>query len=213
MNELIEMSVTYKGYHLLEYLKENYFGDVVGADLQKARPLIFRESRDVKQAFDELVAADLIHGDYDKGNISNPLPNVEKLKSLTDISGGITVVKKATTRKKKTSELPDEITDIIKHYSSYASLPRPSTATPLAIQRIESQLKLFSPEQVKEALTFASEQSWLINKGSENWCNLSWVMNVVHEFAPGGKYRTGASTGVVENKYASIEDNNTEVIW
>lgn len=213
-SELKSIDVTYKGYELLEYLKKTFFSNLIGADIQRLRPLAFREARDVKQAFDELVNADLISANYDKGNIFDIVPNIEKLILIQDISKGITITKKTATKKRSTkSDIPDDVKDILLHYNSHASLPRPSTPTPLVVQRITDKLAVYSPEQIKDALDLAANAKWLINKGSEVWCNCAWLMNVIEEFMNGGKYFKGSgATTDTTDKY-KLDDDNSEVFW
>ena len=212
-NELLGKGVTFKGYELLKFMKNTFFTPIKGADLQRLRPLVFRESRDVKQAVDELIKAELINANYDKGNISDIFPYVAALMALQDISSGITVTKKVATKKKKADEIPDDVKDILLHYNSHASLPRPSTPTPLVISRIQTKLGIYSPEQIKDALDLAANASWLVNKGSEVWCSAGWVINAIDGFMPGGKYfSSGKNVDTSLDKY-KIEDNNTEVFW
>lgn len=213
-HELIRLDVTYKGYALLEYMKDMYFSNVKGADLQRMRPMFFKDAKDVKQAYDELVKAEIISATYSSGNISNLFPNVQKILELSDISSGIKIEKKATTKKSKSSDVPEEILDIVKHYNSFASLPRPSTLTPLAKTRIEDKLRILSPEQIKDGLEFASTVSWLVNKGSEPWCNISWVIQNIDGFIEGGKYRKDnvSRQDDVVSKYG-LDSDNSEILF
>ncbi|MGL5715415.1 MAG: hypothetical protein ACRCX2_20520 [Paraclostridium sp.] len=214
-NELKNKEVTYRGYELLQYLKDTYFSDIKGSELQKLRPLVFKESRDVKQAFEELEKAMLISGEYKNGVIRNVIPNIQILLGIANLDTGIVVVKAEPKKKSVKQEVPEDALSIIKYYNEFPELPRPATATPLVISRIEEKLKFMPVEQIKEAIEFASKQSWLINKGSENWCSMAWVINVINEFSDGGKYRKDSTaTTTTESKYsAMMENDSVEVIW
>ncbi|MGL5718868.1 MAG: hypothetical protein ACRCX2_38050 [Paraclostridium sp.] len=210
-SELKNNGVTYRGYELLQYLKKTYFQDFRGVDLQRLRPLQFGESKYVKQAFDELVNAQIISGEYKLGVAKNIVPNIAILNSIDDIGVSVTVVKEKKAPAKKSSDIPDAIKDILLHYNSHASLPRPSTPTPLVIGRIEEQLRVHPPESIKLALDVASKATWLVNKGSEKWCNAAWVFNVVHEFMDGGKYYETNTPPSPRN--VVVESNDVEVFW
>ncbi|MGL5713820.1 MAG: hypothetical protein ACRCX2_12430 [Paraclostridium sp.] len=213
-NELKNKAVTYRGYELLQYLKDTYFSDVRGSELQKLRPLVFKESRDVKQAFEELVGAMLISGEYKNGVIKNVIPNIQILLAMANLDTGIVVVKAEPKKKSVKKEVHEDVLSIIKYYNEFPELPRPATATPLVISRIEEKLKFMPVEQIKEAIEFASKQSWLINKGGENWCSMAWVINVINEFSDGGKYRKDSTGTTTESKYsAMMENDSVEVIW
>lgn len=214
-NELKSKGVTYRGYELLQYLKDTYFSDVRGSELQKLRPLVFRESRDVKQAFEELTTAMVISGEYKNGVIRGVAPNTQMLLDMANLDAGIVVVKAEPKKKSAKKDIPEDILSIIKYYNEFPELPRPATATPLVVSRIEEKLKFMPVEQIKEAIEFASKQSWLINKGAETWCTMAWVMNVINEFSDGGKYRKDSiATAITESKYsAMMENDSVEVIW
>lgn len=212
-HELISRGVSYKGYALLNYLRENMFTDVKGAELQTLRPMFFKDAKCVKQAFDELENAEIIKGQYKSGNIFDIEANRDLILQMSDISSGIKIEKKDVKKKATAKLAPDEVLDIAKHYNSYPTLPRPSTLTPLAISTIQDKLKVYSPEDIKDALTFASEQKWLISKGSATWCNISWVMSNIDGFMVGGKYRKDKDS-VSEYTHAYVSyDDGTEVIF
>lgn len=202
-HELISRGVTYKGYALLNYLKDNLFSDLKGADLQRLRPMFFKDAKCVKQAFDELGKAEIIRGVYKSGNISNIEPNIGLILHMCDISSGIKIEKKEVAKRSKSSDIREDIKDILLHYNSHAVLPRPSSPTPLVVSRIDEKLKIYSPEQIKDALDFASTQQWVINKGSEVWMNCGWIMNSIQEFMPGGKYRKGETSVKSEDSIAA----------
>lgn len=215
-HELISRGVTYKGYALLNYLIDNLFMDFKGADLQKLRPMFFKDAKCVKQAFDELENAEIIKGQYKSGNVFDIQPNRELIVSLSDISSGIKIEKKEVKKSSKKSDIDEAHLDIVKCYNSYATLPRPSTFTPLAKARLEEKLELYSPEQIKEAFGFASKQSWLINKGSEKWCNMAWVIGNIDGFMIGGKYRKSDTSSVKEEESIATKyglDSSSTIIF
>jgi hypothetical protein len=209
-NELKSKGVSYKGYEMLRYLTDTYFTNLKGADLQKLRPLVFREAKDVRQAYDELVSAELISGEWNLGSMKNIVPNTQELLKLSDLGAGITIVKEE--KKEKRIGLPADVADIFKAYNSHQSLPRPSTPTPLAVKRVEDKLKIFSPEQIKDALEFASNAEWLVNKSSEGWCNASWVFNVIDGFMPGGKYNN-TSSAPKTSAFVGVDDDDSIIVW
>lgn len=212
-NELKNNGVTYRGYELLQYLKKTYFQDFKGVELQRLRPLAFGESKYVKQGFEELINAKVISGEYKNGVAKNIIPNLPILNSLDNIGEVVTVVKDKTPKVKKEKIVPEVVKDIFKHYNSYPALPRPSTMTPLAIDRTVEKLKVYTPEQVKEGISVASEAKWLINKGSEPWCNYAWVINVIEEFMEGGKYASTMTPTTATSKYATMAEENVEIFW
>lgn len=166
------------------------------------RPLVFSSSRDVKAGIDELIKAELVTAEYSNGNISN-IKATDKLFDVIEQDSTITVVKE----KKKSKDTPSvdpAVIAIVKHYNSYDVLPRPSTMTPLAIKRITEKLELYGEDVVMDAITYASTQNWVINKGSEPWMNMSWIMQNLDGFVSGGKYRRNSSQvqDSSTNKYA-----------
>lgn len=212
-NELLSRGASALALVLLNHIIETLSLPIKGADLQKTRPLYFKGSSDLKKAYDELIATGLIKADYKAGNIDNIQIDAIMYREFTDVSGGITVTKvKPQPKKKPIDDIPDEVKDIVLHYNSYALLPRPSTMTPLVISRITEKLKILSPEQLKEAITYASNQQWLVNKAAEPWCNLGWVLGAIDGFCVGGKYRGNKADDAV-NKYKTIDNESTEVFW
>ena len=215
-HELISRGVTYKGYALLNYLIDNMFLDFKGADLQKLRPMFFKDAKCVKTAFDELENAQIIKGQYKSGNVTNITPNRELIISLSDISSGIKIEKKEVKKASKKIDIGEDIKNILRHYNSYPTLPRPSSPTPLVVSRIEEKLKTYTEDQIKDALDFASQQQWVINKSSEVWMNCGWIMNTIEEFMPGGKYNKSKTTQVKEEESIASKyglDSSSTIIF
>lgn len=196
--KLINIGVGFRGYIVLNYIKDNFITESIkGIELQNSNPLFFKNSADVKNAFDELTNSELINAEFNNGNIENIELNYELIRFVYKVEDVIISKEKIKKTKKDSIKIESQLiavmNDIVSHYNNYSFLPRPSKLTDTNKEVLKSKLNIFSPETIKDAITYVSTQNWVLNKADENWLNMCWILRNIEGFMEGGKYRNNKS--------------------
>ena len=212
---LKNLNVSYRGYELLKYFISHIFCDCKTIDLQKERCLYFSNASEVRDALKELTSCGIItNAKYERGNISEIKPNRELINSIFFSPETKVVIKReqvSLEESKESKEIPDEVMAIVKHHNSIEVFKNCS-ATALVKARVAELMKLYTVEQINEAISFASTQSWVQDKANERWFNLAWLLKKAPDFMAGGKYNKYGNTNnkPVSKSVQIIEDNKED---
>ena len=202
--------LSHKGLFVLVYLRDHfYIQNIKSIDIQNTYPLFFNSSADIKAGIEELKNNNIISCNWNRGNISGIEIDGETISSIFDNEN--LVINKIVVNKNESKENP-KVSSIVAHYNTYPDLPRPSTLTANVRAVTTSKLELYGEESIKDAISFASEQKWLINKSNERWCSLLWVMRNIEGFMTGGKYRKGNETKQSVSSAIGIKQNNNNKV-
>lgn len=206
--------LTFRGLIVLTYLRDNFFlQKLQGINIRNRYPIFFSSSKEVRCAFEELISTGIVSGSYNRGVITELSFNEELMEEI--FFNKEKVIKE---KKKKIASIPEgkeEEVEIIKYYRSFEMLPKPAAVSNVNIAITSEQLKLYSKEEITEALEFAST-SWISQKyyRDKPFANYEWVMGKIDRFMIGGEYRKEdrKNTEGIMDKINSFREESDDII-
>lgn len=182
------LGLNLKDLFILEYLKSKYIfvEEFKSSDIVNENPLL--ETPDIKSALEKLEDCGLIYMDkeWDRGTFSISF-GLEKMIDLYKIEDVEIKKEKKKTVKKQQQEVPDEVKLILDEYNK-TDMPSASL-TDRRKKAINSVLSKYKVEDIVDAMKYACSQRWVLDKSSEKWMDLAWILTRIDEFMEGGKYR------------------------
>lgn len=182
------LGLNLKDLFILEYLKNKYifFDEFKSSDIINENPLL--ETPDIKSALEKLEDCGLIYMDkeWDRGTFSISF-GIEKMIELYKIEDVEIKKEKKKTVKKQQQEVSDEVKLILDEYNK-TDMPSASL-TDRRKKAINSALSKYKVEDIVDAMKYACSQRWVLDKSSEKWMDLAWILTRIDEFMEGGKYR------------------------
>lgn len=184
----LKFGLDYRALCLITYIKDTYIftKEYTSVDITNNNPLIFINSTEVKRSLDLLEDCDMISIDYWSKGKFMITPNADNLKELFTNSL-VQIVKDKKVRRVKKEEISGDIKLILDEYNK-TDMPSASL-TDRRKKAIDNVLSKYKVEDIIDALKFACSQRWVLDKSSENWMDLAWILNRIDEFMEGGKYR------------------------
>lgn len=184
----LKSGLDYRALCLILYIKDTYIftQEYTSIEITNSNPLVFINSTEVKRSLDLLESCNMISINYwNKGKFMIT-PNIENLKELFTNSF-VQIVKDKKVRKVKKEEISGDIKLILEEYNK-TDMPSASL-TDRRKKAIDNALSKHKVEDIVDALKYASEQRWVLDKSSENWMDLAWLLSRIDDFMDGGKYR------------------------
>lgn len=182
------LGLNLKDLFILEYLKSKYIfvEEFKSSDIVNENPLL--ETPDIKSALEKLEDCGLIYMDkeWDRGAFSISFV-IEKMIELYKIEDVEIKKEKKKTVKKQQQEVSDEVKLILDEYNK-TDMPSASL-TDRRKKAINSALSKYKVEDIVDAMRYACSQRWVLDKSSEKWMDLAWILTRIDEFMEGGKYR------------------------
>lgn len=182
------LGLNLKDLFILEYLKNKYIfvEEFKSSDIISENPLL--ETADIKSALEKLEDCGLIYMDkeWDRGIFAISF-GLEKMLDLYKIEDVEIKKEKKKTVKKQQQEVSEEVKLILEEYNK-TDMPSASL-TDRRKKAINSALLKYKVEDIVDAMKYACSQRWVLDKSSEKWMDLAWILTRIDEFMSGGKYR------------------------
>lgn len=182
------LGLNLKDLFILEYLKNKYIfvEEFKSSDIISENPLL--ETADIKSALEKLEDCGLIYMDkeWDRGIFTISF-GLEKMLDLYKIEDVEIKKEKKKTVKKQQQEVSEEVKLILEEYNK-TDMPSASL-TDRRKKAINSALLKYKVEDIVDAMKYACSQRWVLDKSSEKWMDLAWILTRIDEFMSGGKYR------------------------
>lgn len=195
----LNLNLGIKDMFILDVLKSTYIfsSQMSSTEITKQNPLI--NTKDLKESLEKLEDAGLIVlvDEWDRGKFTIEF-NKENLQGLYELED-VEIKKERAKKKEVKIEVSKDEREVFTYYSTLSSLPDYKKMTDKGLEQIKNILSKYNLEEVKDALKYANEQHWLINKTGERWLNFVWIMSRLEDFMVGGKYRKN-----IENKVEDI---------
>lgn len=203
----MNLGMSCQDFLVLIYLKNHmYLRKFKGVDICNEYPIFIKSLKNIQDSLSKLQDLEMLEFSWDRGNIDIQY-NIDKFEDFfTPDESKIVQIKRVTpTKKNKVGDFNDDENEIIQYYKTIQTLPRVISMTPKRVFALRDALSKYSKDEIKEALLFASQQQWLINKTDEIWCDMSWILNKIGDFMSGGKYNKDTQKPVIiETKTSTI---------
>lgn len=185
----INAGLDYKDIIVLNYIKQNMFKTFfTSKEICDAYPAFIKSSSDVQTSLNKISSIECLNFNWDKGKIDLEYNFDKFAEFFTPEKTSKVVIKRPKKELKDMSEFSEVELDIINHYKSIPTLPRVVSMTPRRVNALRVALENFSPEKIKDAISYAGEQDWVAKKSGETWMDMSWVLTHTGDFLLGGRY-------------------------
>lgn len=202
----INMEMGINGFLVLDFLRTRMYRNTFKAsEVQNEYPLFLTKSTDVKDGLRKIHSIGLVNViSWDNGMFVLSYNNEKLIEFFKDEDIKI----KKEVKKKTTTEisLSPEEEDVINEYKKYETLPQFRVITQSKVNNLRLAMNGYGVEDIKDAIKYASEQTWVANKITESWCNFEWIMKRLPDFMIGGKYRNE-----IKKKVETTKDDSMKV--